>query len=469
MNTGPQDTQAAWWAIQEANPWWRTGRVPDVRKAPLHRHAFTSIQAALTNANKAGPGRGVVLFGPRGVGKTILLHQLIDAQLASGTAPGNLIFFTLDEPALRGLNLSELLAVLDAHMPALSGQVQYLFLDEIQESPAWSLWLKRLADRRDPYVFFATSSSATALVEGGSDAGVGRWREMTLFPWSFREHVGLRGAPAWSSTVNDKSGAQAPGEAERMDAALVEYLAYGGGFPEAARADDPGEARRHVRQDVLGRVFDRDLVQAGDCDVLRRMFLRICCTPGELWNEVEVARDLGVSRPTVSKYLSALERAFLVLCLPNLASPIKGQPKVHLVAPSLRPTLLGLDANAVAQPEEWARLVENLVVATAMGTRPEARQVGFWREGADECGLVVVQDGSSEYIAVDRGDDCAEHGVRRAMKALGSPGSGWVLGRREAPWPRIPHQGCDRMNVLAARWLYYQRASAGGTLRMAVT
>ncbi len=486
----PDIADLAWRGVLDANPWWSTGRVPPQRSSGFRRHAFPVLLAALHSTDE---GRGIVVLGPRRVGKTVILHQLVEQILADGAAPDDLCMLSLDDVALRDRDLGELLELLEARRPRRPGVKRILLLDEVQHLRDWAGWLKRLADRRDPYVFLATGSSATALRRGGTDAGLGRWREMTILPWSFREHVELRALPVWSFEAYDAifaaidqgaspvDGARAalarlgpppPGETERLDASLADYFVRGG-FPEVAQVPDLAEARRRLRQDILDRALGRDVLDVMSVEprALERMFLRICLAPGGLWNDAEVARDLGLARPTVAKYLQILEQAFLVFRLDNLASPVKGRSKVYLVAPALRPALLGLDEIAVRQPEEWGRLTENTVAMTAVGSRPTATQIGFWRKGNDECDVVVVElPDRAEYLEIKRSGEGASRGIARAAAALGLAGTGVVLSRDWQmdlfPDPPAPLRGIARQS--AAAWLYQQRAAAGGTLRIAV-
>ena len=232
---------------------------------------------------------------------------------------------------------------------------RYLLLDEVQHAKEWSGWIKRIADRRDPYVFLATGSSATALRHGGQDAGLGRWREMVLYPWSFREHIHYRyrssGLPEVLKKMDELSheiehfSTLAPGncdrspddnlvpfippialigpgpEEEQLNNDLIDHIVRGG-FPEVLDEDDWREAQRHLRQDILDRALGRDIadVERVDSRSLERLFLRVCKDPGGLWNATEVGLDLGLSRPTVSRYLQLLERAFLLFSLPS--SPV---------------------------------------------------------------------------------------------------------------------------------------------------
>jgi predicted AAA+ superfamily ATPase len=504
-------TELIWRGIEEANPWWVSGAVPPARIRTFRRHAFPTIVAALKQAKI---GRGVVVLGPRRVGKTVLLHQVVQQLLTDGVSKDEICFLSLDDVALRDGDIGELLKLVEVRRPLPENRPRYLLLDEVQHSKSWAGWLKRIGDRGDPYRFLATGSSATALRRGGQDAGLGRWREMTLFPWSFREHVQLRDLGTWSFTYSDRlweimkteelppspkgtwqmsgkgSAAMAKLQAElgsppadegaRMDNALVDYFIRGG-FPEIATEDDPREARRKLRQDILDRSLGRDITDVANVDtrLLERLFVRICLNPGGLWNEAEASKDLQVSRPTIARYVQILEEAFLIFRLPNLASPVKGQPKVYLVAPAMRQALLALDESDVRRPDDWGRIAENAVVASAVGTNPDAQQIGFWRK-QDECDVVVLREGGgADLIEVKRSGDRALRGIDRAAVALGvgtatskakRTGMGYVLCRESQGNP-VLWTAETRMLVFrtsVAQWLYQQLDNAGGTLRVRV-
>ena len=462
--------------------------MPPARSRPFRRHAFATVYELLRNAER---GRGLVVLGPRRVGKTVLLHQVVEQLLADGVHPDQILLVSMDDVALRDADLGTLLELVDRRRPLEDDTTRYLLLDEVQHAAQWSGWLKRIADRRDPYVFLATGSSATALRRGGQDSGLGRWHELVLYPWSFREHVELRGTRCWTfdfwDTVHQwlddgedptkvferayrERGEPPESEAAALENALVDYLVRGG-FPEVADKTDLREAHRHLRHDILDRALGRDLldVTGADSRALERMFLRICRHPGGLWNTSEVAKDLQISRPTVQRYLALLEQAFLVFPFPNLASPVRGQPKVYLVAPSLRAALYGLDEDAVRRPEEWGPLVENLVCSTLVGTRFDAVQLGFWRRQRREVDAIAIEPRWAEYIEVKRSGRAALGLLRRAADHLKTPGWAWILqraipDRTEVTRADPPLQGV--LTVSVAEWLYRQRAWHGGTLRV---
>ncbi len=500
------DAELAWRGIRTSNPWWETRAVPSRWTRPFRRAAFGELFQALTTSSN---GRGIVLLGPRRIGKTVLLHQIAEQLLLDGTDPRRVVHLALDDVALRGADLGAMLDLIASRLPLEDpDQSRFLLLDEVQHAREWSGWIKRLADRRDPYVFLATGSSATALRHGGQDAGLGRWREMVLYPWSFREHIHYRyrrdGLPALLTDLDETyegfertlaemaqrgedaavsadlltslffpRGAEGADERTltRLNDDLIDYIVRGG-FPEVLDEEDWREAQRHLRQDILDRALGRDIadVERVDSRALERMFLRVCKDPGGLWNGSAVASDLGLSRPTVARYLALLERAFLLFSFPNLASPVKGLAKVYLVAPSMRAALLGYDHDRVRDAVEWGVATENLVAATLLSTREAGAQVGFWREGSTECDAVALRaQGLSELLEVKTGKtQGAERGIEAAARALHTSGKGFVLSRepawRKPGWTRDGRIVVDHLPV--SLWLYAQRGAHGGTLSL---
>lgn len=472
------DQAYLWAGIRAANAWWVDGRVPKSLVPPFRREKFTNICNAFSSAEA---GRGVVVLGPRRVGKSTIAFQVVEHLLSSGVAPKAICFLAFDDPALKFEELGRLLDVYESRIESTSAEARYLVLDEIQYADNWPLWLKRIADRKLPYRFLATGSAATALRKGGADAGLGRWREIVLFPFSFREFIRLQGgsfehhdsiessfpSPAEGDTLDTRLGflesalkrfgPPPPDETSRLQNALEEYLLRGG-FPELAR-EDLAEARRRLRQDILERALGRDLMEVvpvGDPRSLERMFLRICRAPGALWNESDASKDLGIARPTVAKYLKHLEDSYLVFHLDNLARPERGQPKVYLVDPALRQALLGIDRNALVQPELYGLALENAVASALVASRTPGATVGFWRDGKWECDAVLLSPGRPPWLyEVKRSATLRRdlEGMRRCGQRLGGPFIGFLLHGHSTGGARKLGEG-RVIELNPATWLY---------------
>lgn len=186
-----QDVEAT---LRRDNPWWRGERLfglPRVRRwafAPVMR----GVKSALTPAT--------VLRGPRQIGKTTLLNQVIEALLDEGISPERIFRVQFDElPALRNLSqpildLSDWFEteVLGASLnqAAWEGRQVFIFFDEIQNLDNWAPQLKHLVDM-SPVRVVVTGSSALR-IEAGRDSLAGRISTIEMGPLLLREVAHFR-------------------------------------------------------------------------------------------------------------------------------------------------------------------------------------------------------------------------------------------------------------------------------------
>lgn len=474
--------QLIWTGLEASNPWWATGKVPPALDLPFKREIF---HGALKELTSLGAGRGMAIVGPRRVGKSTLMFQIISELLKRGEDSRNIFCISLDDPTLKFQSLGNLLDLFEARFLHPTEEPRYLFIDEVQYAEDWSLWLKKIADRKRPYRFFVTGSAATMLRKGGQDAGLGRWWEWVLYPFSFREFVRLRGLKAWSFDRHDKTyaleqemmptrlsdylevynkvltemGPIPADESNRLQGALEEYLLRGG-FPELINVEDLREARRRLRQDILDRALGRDLLdmyKVDDPRALERMFLRVCHHPGGLWNESEVSKDIGVTRPTAARYLMFLEYSYLVFSIQNFAKPYKGRRKVYLVDPALRQALLGIDRTGLLDPNNWGPSLENAVLSAMNASRPPGWPIGFWLEGGRECDAVKLSGPRASFIQVKTGRKIEED-VGAAVKAAEALKAKdymiWILSAKHPEGGFSRKQGVSYLVNHPASWLY---------------
>ena len=176
--------------LQDSNPWWRGERLfglPSTR-----RWAFTPTLRGL----KEGLAPVTVLRGPRQVGKTTTLNQIVDALLDEGVAPKRIFRVQFDDiPQLQRLETPILdLAAwyadavlgqsINAFAHAQGGPV-YLLLDEVQNLPDWATQVKHLVDLQ-PVRAIVTGSSALR-IEAGRDSLAGRLSTIEMGPLLLRE------------------------------------------------------------------------------------------------------------------------------------------------------------------------------------------------------------------------------------------------------------------------------------------
>src|SRR4029450_4652058 len=181
--------------LQDDNPWWRGERLFGLPR--LHRWAFDAVLSGV----QRGLTPATVLRGPRQVGKTTLLNQVIDSLLAQGVAERRIFRVEVDElPGLRNvtepiLELARWYAATvlqkSFNQAAHDGEQTYLFFDEIQNLPDWAPQLKHLVDMH-PVRVLVTGSSALR-IEAGRDSLAGRVSTIDMGPLQLREIAQLRG------------------------------------------------------------------------------------------------------------------------------------------------------------------------------------------------------------------------------------------------------------------------------------
>jgi uncharacterized protein len=171
--------------LRQFNPWWRGERQADL--PTWHRAAFPEIMQWVSNPPAP---RALLLSGARQIGKTTLLQQAIDKLIESGVKPNKILYATFDHPLLKLLGLDGLLELWREIEPD-DGGMEYIFLDEIQYSKDWQVWIKHQVDFNKRRRIVVTGS-ATPLNAEGQESGTGRWHTLRLATLSFYEFLSIR-------------------------------------------------------------------------------------------------------------------------------------------------------------------------------------------------------------------------------------------------------------------------------------
>ena len=81
--------------IERDNPWWTDPQF-EIREAKFQRRIYFAPFKAL--ALNPGVQRAAVLLGPRRVGKTVILRQLIHEAIKAGTNAKSILYASIDAP-----------------------------------------------------------------------------------------------------------------------------------------------------------------------------------------------------------------------------------------------------------------------------------------------------------------------------------------------------------------------------------
>jgi uncharacterized protein len=250
----------------------------------------------------------VGLLGARQVGKTTLARQL------ASDRDGPITWFDLEDPAAR--------ARLSDPRLALSSIEGLVIIDEVHHVPELFQVLRVLADRpANPAQFLVLGSAGPDLLRQSSETLAGRIAYHELSPFRLDE--------AGSDTLD--------------------MLWLRGGFPLSFLAEDDARSLRW-RESFVRTFLERDLPQLGvrvPATTMRRFWTMLAHYHGQTWNASEISRSLGVSAPTVRRYLDVLEDSLVVRRLTpwheNLGKTQVRSPKVYVRDPGLLHALLALE------------------------------------------------------------------------------------------------------------------------------
>ena len=301
--------------------------------------------------------RAVALIGPRQCGKTTLARQLVSAESPN--------YLDLEDPSS--------IARLDEPMTALRSLKGLVVIDEVQRRPDLFPVLRVLADRKPlPARFLVLGSASPELLRQSSETLAGRIETIAMSGFSMSEAG--RGAHKrhWLR----------------------------GGFPPSFLARTEADSLAW-RKNFIQTFLERDLPQWGigtPSPALLRFWTMLAHYHGQIWNAAEPARSLGVSEPTVRRYLDILSGVFMARqLLPWHANLKKRQvkaPKIYFRDTGLLHYLLGIrsEKDLLGHPKSGASWEGYVIEETIKAIEPEESY--YWAtHGGAEIDLVLVKEG----------------------------------------------------------------------------
>lgn len=300
-----------------------------------------------------------VLTGPRQVGKTTGVRQLLSA------LQGAHHYANADD-----VLTSDRSWVLSQWQQALSlGEGTLLVIDEIQKVPNWPETLKALWDAQ-PYRLrvLLLGSSAWHLQSGATESLAGRYELTRVYHWTFAE---LRAA---------------------FDYDLPRYLAFGG-YPGAVGLEaEPDRWYAYLKDAIVEAVIGRDILQArqvSNPSLFRQAFQILCAYPAQ---EVSYTKLLGQlqdrgNTDLVKHYIDLYGGAFLLYALQKYTAKAhltrSSSPKMLPACPALYSLTAGV--NVLQDAEQRGRAFE-LAVGAELIQQPG--QLFYWRAGQDEVDFI---------------------------------------------------------------------------------
>ena len=336
---------------------------------------FVRPHAALLARRLAEPRRFLnVIAGPRQVGKTTLVRQVVEA---SGRFSR---YVSADEPTLRGPTwIEQQWEAAREEIPRKGPREAILVLDEVQKIPGWPEAVKRLWDedtrakRRLKVVLLG--SAPLPLGQGLTESLAGRFEILRLPHWTFGE---MRDAFGWP---------------------LQRYI-YFGGYPGAAPlASDPARWTRYILDSLIETTISRDVLLLTRVDkpaLLRRLFELGSRYSGQVLSYTKMLGQLQDAGNTITlaHYLHLLAGAGMLVGLQKFAGEAVRQraasPKLQVLNTALMTASSGLSFDEARRDREfWGRLVESAVGAhLANAAATGSGELFYWRDANREVDFV---------------------------------------------------------------------------------
>lgn len=381
--------------LHQYNPWWR---IPSAIKEEVKPQKRLAYYEALKILKHNSIRRFAVLSGVRRVGKTTILYQIIDHLISEGIPPKNILYATFDNPILKLVDVEKVLSIYDVLYP-ING-VRYLFLDEIQYTSNWELWVKVIYDSRKDIRLIATGSASPILEKGSTDSGTGRWSILKIPTMSFYEYCKLLALDEPELPENLKLSGLIKIERAKLGDLINcfaplqnhfnRYLTIGG-FPELVLSDDDIYAQRMLREDVVDKVIKRDVLTLFNIRnplLMEKLFLYLCMNATEIFNAATASKELeNVSVTTIANYIEALEMSNLIYLSKPMnvgrKGALKGKPKIFIADAAIRNAVLMID-DVLSDEKELGKIVETAVYKHIVSFyQGNTAQLGYFRKAKD--------------------------------------------------------------------------------------
>lgn len=287
-------------------------------------------------AAAVAPGKVVIIYGPRRVGKTTLLKKYLEPQ-------ENYLFVTGEDIFVREYLASGSIEKLKDFI----GTKSLLVIDEAQYIDQIGLNLKLIVDHIEGVSVIATGSSTFHLAKQIGEPLTGRQKVLKQFPLSQME----------LSHVENSAEVQAH---------LEKRLIFGS-YPEVVTLHSDDERKDYLHE-IVNSYLLKDILLFDGIHKSKKLFDLLILVAFQIGKEVshsELATQLGISKLTVEKYLDLLEQVFVLINIRgfsrNLRKEVTKTSRYYFYDMGVRNALIN-NFNWLSRRDDSGALWENYLV-----------------------------------------------------------------------------------------------------------
>ena len=354
-----------------------------------------------------------VVMGPRQIGKSTVVRQVLD------DLKKPYLFFTADTiPSTSPTWISQCWASARLQMRTMQQKELILVIDEIQKLKNWSEYVKKewdadSLDRLNLKVVLL-GSSRVLLEKGLAESLMGRYEEIRMSHWSYREMQ------------------------EAFGMSLEQYIYYGG-YPGAAPLiNDEERWANYVNGAIIDATINKDILMDSPISkpaLLRQTFEQSVAYSGKILSLTKMLgalQDAG-NTVTLAGYLNLLGDSGLVTGLQKFSMDVARKrasiPKYQVFNNALLSVQSGLTfQEAVSDSKQWGQIFESAIGAYIVSEAFVHRfEVYYWRDGNDEVDFILKKNKKIVALEVKSNGESQTTGMERFCK-LFHPTASFIVG-----------------------------------------
>jgi len=240
-----------------------------------------------------------IIVGVRRCGKSYMFNLIIDELLKRGICKENILLINFESAKYRNVsNPRELDLLVGDLTKDINGKI-YMFFDEIQNVDEWEKSINSFRVDYDCDIYLTGSNSKLLSGELATHLA-GRYMEIKMYPFSFKEYLDYKKTPP-----NKK--------------AFADYLIYGG-FPFLLSLESEIDKTEYLN-DIFNSIFLKDIIERyniRDAGLLTRIVDFILDNTGKIVSSKSISdylrtkEKIKVSPKTIYNYLDYLTNACLL-------------------------------------------------------------------------------------------------------------------------------------------------------------
>ncbi len=320
-------------------------------------------------------GKALVIMGPRQSGKTTLVNMLL-GDLKDKSS----LYLNADDPITR----AKLSNPSTAMLKALVADRDIVVIDEAQRIENIGITIKIIVDQVKTTQVIATGSSSFDLANKINEPLTGRKFEYTLFPISYSEMIKHRDFITEQQMISQR----------------VIY----GYYPEIVTY--PGRAEQLLMELTNSYLFKDiyTLEQINRPAILENLIKALAYQVSREVSYNELSQLVGADKNTVERYISLLEKAYIIFKLPalhrNARNEIKKGKKFYFWDNGILNAILG-NFNPLITRSDAGALWENFMISERIKfirTKQYHRNFYFWRTTMQQ-EIDLIEEYGGSYAA----------------------------------------------------------------------